>query len=354
MKITSLLSVFLFGLMSSFFAQPRLLLDAKMVIQQYKGESFCNYPMTELAFEELRSQVERLPNERLKFEKIRTEIGKECLLTPYLYQLMEEFENPTVEYDMLRLAFYYTFDVENYSLLLPYMQGQVYQDRMQEFLSERNNSLRADIEGKRQILNPSELTRALDLIETFSSDQTRLTVAKQFVSTNNLYSEQLREVVAKIRLNKNKVELIQSGYHFVYDPGNYYAVYETLRGKEFSQVGDYVRDHNRGTEEKYMSSRELGCTFLVTKSDFETHKNTMKAKKYDSERLRFAKNLMTTYCFNVNELIDCLSLFKSETDRLELSKHAYANIYDPWNFYLINASFNSLTTIEKLDKFLNP
>ena len=348
-----MLSVILLGLVPSLLAQPRMLLDAKMVIQQYKGESFCNYPMTELAFEELRASIKRLPNERLKFEKIRTEIGSQCLITPYLYQLMGLFENPTIEYDMLRLAFYYTFDVENFDNLVPYMQGQVYQDRMEEFLKERNHSQRADVEGKRQILSPSELTRALQVLAEFPSDQTRLVVAKQFVATNNLYAEQLREVVAEIRMVKKRVELIQFGYHHVYDPANYYAVYETLRGVEFDNVNDYVREHNRGKEEKYMSSRELGCTFLVTKSDFETHKNTIKAKKYDSERLRFAKNLMTTYCFNVGELVDCLALFKSDADRLELAQEAYAHIYDPWNFYLVNQSFKSLTTIERLDKFLN-
>ncbi|MEM6802531.1 MAG: DUF4476 domain-containing protein [Bacteroidota bacterium] len=339
-KLVSLLFLIgIFPLIS--FSQNRMLTDVRFVVKQYQGESFCDDPMTELEFEEYMSSIGRIRSEKLRFEKIRTSIGEKCLATPYLFQLMELFTNPSLEYDLLRLGFYYCYDIENYGNLAPYMQGQVYQNRMEAFVKERTFSMRADVEGKRELLNPSELRRAVELIASFNTDQARIATAKQFVATNNMRSEQFRDVVELVRLNNGKMDLVSFGYEYIFDPANYYAAYQELKRKDIAKIEASIKERERPNEEQYTSSRQLGCTILISKSEFETHKRGIIAKRFDSERLRFAKSLFDTYCFNVNELGQCMDLFRSDGDRLELAAYAYQKIYDPWNFFLLGRRFNS-------------
>jgi len=328
--------------------QNRMLTDVKTVVRQYEGESFCDQPMSELEFEEYRSSIARISSEKLRFEKIRMSISNHCLATPYLYQLMELFSNPSLEYDLLRLGFYYSFDIENYANLAPYMQGQVYRDRLESFVRERTFSIRADVEGQRELLSPSELRRALELIGTFNTDQARVAVAKQFVATNNMRSDQFREVVDQVSLNNSKMELLKFGYDYVYDPANYYAAYQELKRKDIAKIEMEINEKERPAEESFTSTRKLGCTIILSKSEFEIHKKGIINKRYDSERLRFARNLFDTYCFNVNELRQCMELFKSDIDRKELALYAFDRIYDPWNFYLISGSFVSESRVAEL------
>lgn len=345
--------VYTFLLLSfSGFSQNRMLTDMKTVVRQYEGETFCDQPMSALEFESFRTMLSQINSEELRFEQIRINIHRHCLATPYIFQLMELFTNPTLEYDMLRLSFYYCFDLENYQNLIPYMQGQVFRDRLSSFVNERTYAIRADVEGSRELLSPSELRRALGLIGSFETDQAKIAVAKQFISTNNMRSEQFREVVDLVSLNNGKMDLIYFAYPYVYDPANYYAAYQDLRRKDIAKIDAYMAKQKRPTEERFTSTRELGCTILLSKSEFETHKNGIKGKRFDSERLRFAKNLFNTYCFNVNELKQCMALFKSDSDRQELALYAYSRIYDPWNFYLLGNSFYSESKVGTLFKSL--
>lgn len=323
------------------FGQNRMLTDVRTVIRQYEGESYCDQPMSGLEFEEYKSSIARIRSEKLRFEKFRTTVSNHCLATPYLYELMELFTNPSLEYDVLRLGFYYCFDLENYANLAPYMQGQVYRDRIESFVRERTFSIRADVEGRRELLSPSELRRSLAMIGKFNTDQARVAVAKHFVATNNMRSEQFREVVDLVSLNNRKMELLYFGYDYVYDPANYYAAYQELKRKDIAKIDLYINERKRPAEEMYTSSRQLGCPIIVSKSEFETHKQGIIGKRFDSERLRFARSLFDTYCFNVNELKQCMELFRSDADRKELALYAYDRIFDPWNFYLVAGSFVS-------------
>ncbi|MEL6254517.1 MAG: DUF4476 domain-containing protein [Bacteroidota bacterium] len=321
--------------------QNRMLTDVRLVVRQYQGETFCDEPMSELDFEEYKASIARIRSEKLRFEKFRTTVADQCLATPYLFQLMELFTNPSLEYDVLRLGFYYCFDIENFKNLAPYMQGQVYRDRLESFVRERTFSIRADVEGQRELLSPSELRRTLEVLASYNTDQARVATAKEFVRSNNMRAEQFREIVEQVRLNNGKMDLLYYGYEYIYDPANYYAAYQELKRRDIAKLDAFVAENRRPDEEQYMSSRELGCTIILSKSEFDTHKRGIISKRYDSERLRFAKTLFDTYCFNVNELGQCMEIFKNDADRLELAAYAYRRIYDPWNFYLLGGRFNS-------------
>ncbi len=346
-RILILISCFSLLLISG-FSQKKDLIEGDLILQQYTGPTYCDQPMSEMDFETIRVGIEALPRQELRFEKIRTTLCGECLLTPYVLQLMQLFEDPAYEYDVMRWAYYYTYDLENYRNLLPFMEGLVFQDRMEAYLNERQNAQRSDIEGRRQLMADSELETVLSELNKQSTEQMRLVVAMEVVRSNNLLSEQFAQIVQQFKLSKNQIELIQYGYGKVYDPANYFVVYELLRGANVRKVQAYIESQPQRTEEAYTSTRELGCFYVDARGEFEGHLRSIKAKSYARDRIRFARSVFGEYCFNTRELIECIQLFPADSDRLALVTDAYGHIFDPWNYYLVFSHLRSQNSINEL------
>lgn len=351
--ITSVFSVMFFMSVSlAATAQPETLLNPARALQGYTGESYCPVPVSELDFEEFFTQIKNLPNDRLRFEKIRTEVHSMCLATPYVFRMIELIENAGFEYDMMRLCFYYCVDPENYDRLLPYMQGGTYREAMSIFLRERVNSQRAEVEGQRQLMNTSEMDRAIAILRNLDSDQSKLAVATEIISENNLLSEQVREIVNQLNLTGNKKELTQRAYPLVYDPANFFLVYERLPRRDRQKIMSEIAANQRPDEPAYTSSREIGCTYRVAESEFVGHLNSLKAQQREDLKLRLAQQLFENNCFNVSELRRAMNLFESDIDRLELVKVAQAYVFDPWNIYMVNAEFRRASSIDAFYLYL--
>lgn len=346
-RILVLYSCFFLMVLSG-FSQKKDLLEGDLILQQYTGATYCDQPMSEMDFETIRVGIEALPRQELRFEKIRMTFCGECLLTPYVLQLMQLFEDPAYEYDVMRWAYYYTYDLGNYRNLLPFMEGLVFQDRMESYLNERQNAQRSDIEGRRQLMVDSELQTVLTELNKQSAEQMRLVVAKEIVRSNNLLSEQFAQMVQQFDLRKNQIELIQYGYDKVYDPANYFVVYELLRGANVRKVQTYIASQPQRKEDAYTSTRELGCFYVDARGEFEGHLRSIQSKSYAKDRIRFARSVFGEYCFNTRELIECVKLFPSDADRLTLVTDAYSDIYDPWNYYLVFSHLRSQNSINEL------
>lgn len=333
-------------------AQPETLLNPVRAMQGYTGESYCQTPVSELAFEEFLSEMRSLPNDRLRFEKVRTQIHELCLATPYVFRMMELMENAGYEYDMMRISFYYCADPENYDRLLPFMQGSIYRNGMEAFLQERVSSRRPDVEGQRQLMSPSEMTRAMEIMEAANSDQSKLAIATEIVNRNNLLSEQVSQLVDQINLISNKKELCRRAYQVVYDPANFFLVYEGLSRRDRQAVMSDIESIRRPDTPMYMSTREIGCTYRVMESEFVSHLNSLEAQRRSELKLKLAQQLFENNCFNVSELRRAMRLFVSDQDRLELAKAAEAFVFDPWNIYMVNAEFQRSSSVDAYFNYL--
>ncbi len=334
-------------------AQPGTLLHPSQALQGYTGESYCTVPTEELAFEDFLAVLTKLPNDRLRFEKIRTEISRYCLATPYVYRMMELMVNANYEYDMLRLAYYYSADPGNFSRLLPYMEGATYRDAMELFLKERGQMLRADLEGQRQVMSPSEMQRVVATLTALDSDQSRLVVALEVIQNNNLLSDQVGKMMDLLKLASSRKELALQAYPLVYDPANFFMVYEKLPRKERTDIMTTLNSTPRPEEPAFVNTRRVGCTFRVAESEFMTHLGSLKAQARDDMRLQLATQLFANNCFNVTELRQAMEIFISDTDRLALAKAAYHHVFDPWNIYLVNTAFQRNNSVDALFLFLS-
>lgn len=344
--------LFLLSITFSAYAQPETLRSPARAMAGYQGESFCPVPMAELAFEGFYSELANLPNDRLRFEKVRIEVHELCLVTPYVYRMLELFENENYEYDLLRLTFYYSADPENFVRLLPYLEGQVYRDAFERFLRERVQLQRVDVDGQRQLLSEQELDKALAILQELNSDQSILLVAEELIRRNNLRSEQIRPILELIRLGSYQYKLAEAAYPYVYDPENYFLVYDALGRSDRRKIVRMIGDHPRPQEEGYTSARELGCTYEATDVEIESHLETIRRQRDAEQQLRLAQQLFRTNCFNVQDLRAVMRLLSSDYERLQLAKVAADSVLDPWNIYMVNAEFSRANSIDALHQFL--
>ncbi|MDP5171948.1 MAG: DUF4476 domain-containing protein [Bacteroidia bacterium] len=334
------------------FAQPETLTNPAKALQGYTGESYCSLPISELDFETFFIELKALPNDRLRFEKVRSEVADLCLATPYVYRMMELMENSSHEYDMMRICFYYCADPGNYERLLPFMQAGTYREGMEIFLRERVQSQRPAVEGQRQLFNSSELDRALIVMRALDSDQSRLYVALEILRFNNLLCEQVRPLIELIQLGKNRMDFARQAYEYVYDPANFFLVTEKLSRKEREEVMASVNQSSRSKEPGYQTTREIGCTYRVAESEFVRHLGSLQAQQSESLKLRLAQQLFQNNCFNVSELKRAMQIFETDTDRIELAKVAFDHVFDPWNIYMVNADLLRASSIDTFFLYL--
>jgi hypothetical protein len=336
------------GSFGTLMAQPAYQIDAQQVLNTYQGFSFCETPTNAVAFERFANSLAKIEAPRVRFEQVRRDLCSQCLLTPQIYELMQIFQDPSMQYDLMRLLYYYSYDPENFMQLLPFMAGDIYRQRFNTFLNERIYPVREEVESRRQLLDPTEMKQALQVITDLSTADAQLMVGKFIISHNNLRSDQWARVVDLMTLGRDRVELAEYGYDFIYDPGKYYAVYENLRQRDARQVTNYIGAAQRSEEEAYVNTRRIGCTSRVLEQDFRAQLATLRAQRLSGDKLRFAKNFINSYCLTVVEFKEVIKELNNQRDQLELARIGYERVFDPWNYHLLAPTFATTTNILEL------
>ena len=67
-----------------------------------------------------------------------------------------------------------------------------------------------------------------DLVRHESFDDTRIAICKEYIRTNPISSEEVRELLALITFESNRINLAKYSYRYVNDPGYFYTVYNAF------------------------------------------------------------------------------------------------------------------------------
>ncbi len=67
-----------------------------------------------------------------------------------------------------------------------------------------------------------------DLVGRESFDDTRIAICKEYIRTNPISSEELRELLGFITFEINRINLAKYSYRYVNDPGYFYTVYNVF------------------------------------------------------------------------------------------------------------------------------
>jgi hypothetical protein len=99
---------------------------------------------------------------------------------------------------------------------------------VQETVQPKTNHL-PDYNGRVGCENPVTSGRFDDIIESIASkdfEDSRLTVAKQAISSNCMFVSQVKEIINLFDFERSKLEFAKAAYNSTYDIDNYYQVNE--------------------------------------------------------------------------------------------------------------------------------
>ena len=95
-------------------------------------------------------------------------------------------------------------------------------------------------------MTDEDFEQAKATILSKSFDDTRLSMAKQIIRSNCMFSDQIRDLVGSMEFEDTKLDLAKFAYGYAYDVGNYFKVNDVF-DFEFSieELTEYIANYKR-------------------------------------------------------------------------------------------------------------
>lgn len=97
---------------------------------------------------------------------------------------------------------------------------------------------------------------------------------------------------------------------------------------------------------------EIGCDIPLSKKRFNSMLNVIAEQDFASTKKRIAKQIIGNNCFLTSQIMQILSLFDFENNKVSIAKFAYDHTYDLENYYKVNTVFDFDSSKRSLDKYI--
>ncbi len=93
-------------------------------------------------------------------------------------------------------------------------------------------------------MSPADFREALHTIQSKDWDDTKFSIAKQIVSANCLFADQVRDIMNLFEWEDKKLEFAKYAYHYTYDTGNYFKVAQAFEWESsIEELNEYISGH---------------------------------------------------------------------------------------------------------------
>jgi hypothetical protein len=90
----------------------------------------------------------------------------------------------------------------------------------------------------------------------------------------------------------------------------------------------------------------------MASADFELLKATIDGKTFDSDKLNILKMAMMNNHFTTSQVMQLVSLFDFESNKVTAAKVLYAKVIDKGNYYLVNNAFDFPSSSSELTEYI--
>ena len=84
-------------------------------------------------------------------------------------------------------------------------------------------------------MEQADFNEAKRTIQSKDWDETRLSLAKQIVSSNCLFADQVRDLVQVMEWEETKLEFAKFAFDYTYDIGNYFKVSQAFEWEDSTE-----------------------------------------------------------------------------------------------------------------------
>ncbi len=215
-------------------------------------------------------------------------------------------------------------------------------------------------------------------------------ITAQQLSTNYcLTSAQIKTLCTDIFQERDRLAFAEYAYPRCYDPANFSVVYSafyieanvqelnrfvTAYGTGTATTGYNNNNNNGGYNSNnnggYNNNNNnnggynngggyvpgyngpYGCPMPMNGNDFNTAKESIRSKTFESTKLEIAKQITDANCFTAQQIKELVKVFEFEATKLEFAKYAFPHCYDKNNYYKVNDAFDFEASMTDLSNFV--
>jgi hypothetical protein len=120
-----------------------------------------------------------------------------------------------------------------------------------------------------------------------------------------------------------------------------------------NQQNNNQQNNNQNWNNQPQGSGGLRC-FVISDVDFKTAEASIKKKNFEDDRYTLAQQVTRNNCMNAKQIAAIMKIFHYEETRLKYAKFAHPFCADPFNYYLVNESFQYSSSIQELEEAIKP
>ncbi len=194
-------------------------------------------------------------------------------------------------------------------------------------------------------------------------------ITAQQLSTNHcLTAAQIKTLCTDIFQERDRLAFAEYAYPRCYDPANYTLVYAAFYiDANVQELNRFVTAYSGGagttgynTNSGYNNgggyvpgyNGPYGCPMPMNGNDFNTAKESIRSKTFESTKLEIAKQVTDANCFTAQQIKELVQVFEFEASKLEFAKYAFPHCYDKNNYYKVNDAFTFEASMTELSNFV--
>ena len=192
-----------------------------------------------------------------------------------------------------------------------------------------------------------EFQQKYNYINAKKNGQAKLVLAKKIALANCLSSNQVKKIAELFNDDFSRLDFAKKAYTNTVDKNNFYEVYNTfIYFSSVFRLHDYiggVADNNNVQDENisypkynYPNSNNYygkkACNLNLNAKAFYQKVLEIKNQYNEASKMRAAQIITKSFCISCAQLMKFASLLSSETNRLNILKSAYTNVYDLDNY----------------------
>ena len=120
-----------------------------------------------------------------------------------------------------------------------------------------------------------------------------------------------------------------------------------------SSTNNFENNNDHGNNNHYDATPK-GCkgASCMTNGNFNAALATINKQNFEDSKLKTAKQVITTNCLNVDQIILIANLFNFEDNKLDFAKFAYDYCIEQKNYFKLNGIFNFSTNADELSDYV--
>lgn len=315
--------------------------------------------------------------------------SENCMTSAQVAGIVQMDYSTVKPYEIAKSGYRYTWDTENYSLVIASLKNKSEQQKLVAFLdvgveggviespsidqseTEIDNSEVIDfglIDGYAGGINCSfnefvdgeAIKKAADA-ESFSAEKIQVIRLK---SQNKCFTVKDVKLISETFTHEtDKIDFLELVFYNTYDVADYYEVVDVLtHSASKEKVAKFVSERSNKrkgmVKSKNMAHEQLNYDGKVGSSlpliNKEKFINTLSNQVFKKDKMTVINLALTNYSLTTNQFIESAqSAFTSEKDILEFARFAQSNIYDIDNFYQVREILQFNSSKKEFDELLN-